>query len=82
MPHFVPVVPSGIAIGVTFTKKVRFDGNWNYNLAGDETEYIFMSICLEADTYRDEFQCNPQTAYYVVLISTATSDYKRKKGHW
>lgn len=67
------------AIRVAFAEEVRFDGNWNCNLAGGETEYIlYLFICLGVDTCRDEYQFNPQT----VLISTATSDYKRKKGPW
>lgn len=65
---------------MAFTAEIKFDGNSNRNLAGDETECIFyLFICLGADTCRDELQCNPQTVYYVLLISTATSDYKRKK---
>lgn len=82
MPHFVHLIPWGFSYWVAFTGEVRFDGNWNSILAEDETEYIsYLFICLGVDTYRDEFefQCNPQIVYYVVLISTATSDYKRKK---
>lgn len=39
---------------------------------------LYLFVGLGGDGYRNEFQSNPQSVYYLVLIPAATSNYKRK----